>query len=113
MSTEKNFWKSVNPFVEEEWPGRFYAMWIGLAMVSIVSGLSAIIASYIVSGDYQSLLFWTIFTATTLTIWVKTRKFIYIKRKWWQSLMMYGSFWCILFTGMILSMLVAKYFGFV
>ncbi len=113
MSTEKNFWKSVNPFVEEEWPGRFYAMWIGLAMVSIVYGLSAIIASCINPGEHQSLLSGIIFAATTLIAWTNTRKFVYVKRKWWQSLLMYGVFWCIICIASILSVLIARHFGFV
>jgi len=108
MSTEKNFWKSVNPLAER--PSLFPAIFTGLFLVAVIMIISGVISYQLAPRAYQNSHFVIIFIAITFMLWTITRKFIYIERTWWQSLMMYGSFWCILFTGMILSMLAAKHF---
>lgn len=109
QTKKPSFWSSVNPLLNDK---RFYQHWISISLPFFVLTLSTIVTKLVshVSQNSEHIVLYYTFTLMTFMLWTKTRKFVYVKRSWWQSFLMYGVFWCIVSIMSILAVLIVKHF---
>lgn len=112
QTKKPSFWSSVNPLLNDK---RFYQHWISISLPFFVLTLSTIVTKLVshVSQNSEHIVLYCTFTLMTFMLWTKTRKFVYIKRRWWQAFLMYGVFWCIVCVLAIAAVFITRHFGFV